>query len=57
MKLALNAVYNEIHNTLRRHKMFKFIGAAVVYGFATYGLLVWLQRSKNNKECVKEASS
>lgn len=25
--------------------MFKFIGAAVVYGFATFGLYTWLMRS------------
>lgn len=26
--------------------MFRFIGAAVVYGFAIYGLATWLQKSK-----------
>jgi nicotinamide riboside transporter PnuC len=30
--------------------MFKFIGAAVVYGFATYGLFTWLQKSKKEDE-------
>ena len=30
--------------------MFKFIGAAVVYGFATYGLFTWLQKSKKDEE-------
>jgi len=30
--------------------MFKFIGAAVVYGFATYGLFIWLQKSKKDGE-------
>ena len=29
--------------------MFNIIGAAVVYGFATYGLLVWLSK-KDNEE-------
>lgn len=24
--------------------MFKIIGAVVVYGFASYGLIVWLQK-------------
>ena len=32
--------------------MFKIIGAAVVYGFATYGLLTWLQKSKNDEKQV-----
>ena len=30
--------------------MFKFIGAAVVYGFATYGLFTWLQKSNKGDE-------
>ena len=30
--------------------MFKFIGAAVVYGFATYGLVAWLQKIKKDDE-------
>jgi len=30
--------------------MFKFIGAVVVYGFATYGLFTWLQKSKKDNE-------
>ena len=30
--------------------MFKFIGAAVVYGFATYGLVTWLLRSNKDDE-------
>ena len=30
--------------------MFKYIGAAVVYGFATYGLVTWLLRSKKDDE-------
>lgn len=30
--------------------MCKFIGAAVVYGFATYGLVTWLLKSKKNDE-------
>lgn len=30
--------------------MFKFIGAAVVYGFATYGLITWLTKSNENKD-------
>jgi len=38
--------------------MFKFIGAVVVYGFATYGLFVWLRRNeRDEKEQVKESSS
>ena len=28
--------------------MFRIIGAVVVYGFATYGLFTWLQKSKND---------
>ena len=32
--------------------MFKFIGAAVVYGFAIYGLATWLLKSKNDEEHV-----
>ena len=30
--------------------MFKFIGAAVVYGFAAYGLFTWMQQSKKDGE-------
>jgi len=30
--------------------MFKFIGAAVVYGFATYGLITWLIKSGKGEE-------
>jgi len=30
--------------------MFKFIGAAVVYGFAVYGLATWLLKSKKDDE-------
>ena len=30
--------------------MFKFIGAAVVYGFAIYGLATWLMRSEKDDE-------
>jgi len=30
--------------------MFKFIGAAVVYGFATYGLFAWLQKYEKYEE-------
>ena len=30
--------------------MFKFIGAAVVYGFAVYGLATWLMRSGKDGE-------
>ena len=30
--------------------MFRIIGAAVVYGFATYGLFTWLQKSKEDSE-------
>ncbi len=30
--------------------MFRFIGAVVVYGFATYGLFTWLQKFKNDDE-------
>jgi len=35
--------------------MFKFIGAAVVYGFATYGLVTWLLRS--GKDCEEQTSA
>jgi len=31
-------------------KMFKFIGAVVVYGFAIYGLATWLMRSEKDGE-------
>ena len=37
--------------------MFKIIGAAVVYGFATYGLITWLRKFKKNEEPVKESSN
>lgn len=38
--------------------MFKFIGAAVVYGFATYGLITWLMKSnQNDDEQVKTSSN
>jgi len=30
--------------------MFKFIGAAVVYGFAAYGGVTWLLRSKKDDQ-------
>ena len=30
--------------------MFRIIGAAVVYGFATYGLFTWLQKFKKDPE-------
>lgn len=30
--------------------MFKFIGAAVVYGFALYGLATWLKRAERYDE-------
>ncbi len=32
--------------------MFRVIGAAVVYGFATYGFLVWLRKkiTRRNRE-------
>ena len=33
-----------------RCEMFKFIGAAVVYGFAIYGLATWLMRSEKDGE-------
>ncbi len=36
--------------------MFKLIGAAVVYGFAMYGLVTWLLKSKNDEESLKESS-
>lgn len=29
--------------------MFRIIGAVVVYGFATYGLLVWLTKNGNEE--------
>ena len=37
--------------------MFKFIGAAVVYGFAIYGLVTWLQNSDKNKEEMHESDN
>ena len=30
--------------------MFRIIGAAVVYGFAMYGLATWLKRSEKDDE-------
>lgn len=30
--------------------MFRVIGAAIVYGFATYGFLVWFKKKNNDKE-------
>jgi hypothetical protein len=39
---------SEIQN--RMSKMFKFIGATIVYGFATYGLVTWLLRSEKDDE-------
>jgi len=30
--------------------MFKFIGAAVVYGFALYGLATWVRKSEKDGE-------
>jgi hypothetical protein len=32
--------------------MFKFIGAAVVYGFAIFGLVTWLQKQEKENEHV-----
>jgi hypothetical protein len=37
--------------------MYRIIGAAVVYGFATYGLVTWLLKFKKDEEHVKEASN
>ena len=37
--------------------MFRIIGAAVVYGFATYGLVIWLQKHKKDEDSVKESSN
>ena len=37
--------------------MFRIIGGLVVYGFATYGLITWLLKSKNDKEPDKESSN
>ena len=37
--------------------MFKIIGAVVVYGFATYGLVTWLLKFKKDEELVKESSN
>lgn len=34
--------------------MFKFIGAAVVYGFAAYGLFVWLDKGKEEIRAAKD---
>ncbi len=36
--------------------MFRIIGAAFVYGFATYGLVTWLQKIKNDEENAKKAA-
>lgn len=30
--------------------MFKIIGAVIVYGFATYGLVTWLMKSNRDDE-------
>ena len=35
--------------------MFRIIGGLVVYGFATYGLITWLLKSKKDEEPVKES--
>jgi len=35
--------------------MFNFIGAAVVYGFATYGLYTWLKRYEKYDEKQADA--
>ena len=35
--------------------MFKFIGATVVYGFAIYGLLTWLQKLDIDTKDIDEA--
>jgi len=40
----------EINNSLRRGSMFKIIGAVIVYGFATYGLVTWLMKSNRDDE-------
>ena len=37
--------------------MFRFIGAAVVYGFATYGLITWLMKSSKDGEEQAKAPS
>jgi|GEM_PF-384443 len=37
--------------------MFRIIGAAVVYGFATYGLVTLLLKFKNHEEPVKKSSN
>ena len=37
--------------------MFRIIGAAVVYGFATYGLVTLLLKFKKDKKPVKESSN
>ena len=37
--------------------MFRIIGAAVVYGFATYGLVTLLLKFKKHEESIKESSN
>ncbi len=37
----------------RRSAMFRFIGAAAVYGFALYGLIVWLEQNQQGRENVE----
>ena len=46
-------ISNEVHNSKWRRNMFKIIGAAVVYGFAIYGLVTWLKSEKDDEEQVK----
>ncbi len=36
--------------------MFKFIGDAVVYGFAIYGLFTYLQNAEKDNEKINEYS-
>ena len=44
-------------SVIQEGNMFKIIGAVVVYGFATYGLVTWLLKFKKDEELVKESSN
>jgi hypothetical protein len=50
MNLAGFFFYKRIVNSVKEKRMFRIIGATVVYGFATYGLFTWLQKFKKDEE-------
>ena len=37
--------------------MFRIIGATVVYGFALYGLIVWLEQNRQGRENTEVESA